>query len=528
MAIPRSPMRAAGASRSGNSDTDWIPVLSAQGESPAVPRLLSWLPLLLLLLAMVALRIWVAAKMDFETDEAYYWLWSRRLAASYFDHPPMVAYFIRLGTSLFGDTILGIRSMAIVAMSFASVLVYALAVILFAERRTGLLAVLWFNMMPHTAFFSIIMYPDTPALLFWVLSCVGLALVWKSGRGEWWYIVGAAMGLLLLSKYTGFFLLFGIVTWVLLSPETRLWLTRREPYFAGVIALILFSPVIVWNAEHDWASFAKQFGRALEMSSDGGLANAGAFVGIQAAFVSPLIFVWAIGGLGVALWRGLRWQKPNWALLALASAPMLLYFLVHALSAEVLPQWPSAAYPAAVIAAVAAFAAQAQTRRYGPVFRYCFEAAPWVGLVFTLVMCAAMVMRPALVPTARDPLSRFDGWAELALQTRAVADARHAGYIATSDYGTDSTLAFYLRDVPVFQTSEAIRYMFLPPLDQALLGRTNGIYITAPPFDDLAQVQKHFDSVELITTIWRSRDGDPIEPYSIYELKGYRGGLPYR
>jgi len=126
-----------------------------------------------------------------------------------------------------------------------------------------------------------------------------------------------------------------------------------------------------------------------------------------------------------------------------------------------------------------------------------------------------------------DPLGRFYGWAELASQTRAVADARHAGYIATSDYGTDSTLAFYLRDVTVFQISEAIRYVFMPPPDQALLGRTNGIYIMAPEFDDLVEVRKHFESVEQISTIWRTRDGDPIEPYGIYELKGYRGGLPY-
>jgi 4-amino-4-deoxy-L-arabinose transferase-like glycosyltransferase len=493
----------------------------------AAPRPFALVPLLLLMLAMVALRCWVAGKMDFETDEAYYWLWSRHLAASYFDHPPMVAYFIRLGTWLFGDTILGVRSMAVVAMILTSGLVYALAVVLFGERRLGLLAVLWFNMMPHTAFFSIIMYPDTPAILFWVLTCVALALVWKSGRGEWWYAVGVAVGLLLLSKYTGVFLLLGIAAWLLVSPEARIWLTRREPYIGGAIALILFSPVIFWNAQHHWASFAKQFGRALETSSDGGLANVGAFVGIQAAFVSPLIFGFAVAGLGVAVWRGLRWQKPNWGLLALASAPMLLYFLVHAFSAEVLPQWPSAAYPTAVIAAVAAFSAPMKGHRYQPLLRYCFAAAPWVGLIFTLVMCVQMALRPALVLAAHDPLNRFDGWAELASQTRAVADARHAGYIATSDYATDSTLAFYLRDVTVFQISEAIRYEFMPPPDQALLGRTNGIYIMGPEVDDLVEVQKHFESVELISTIWRARDGDPIEPYGIYELKGYRGGLPY-
>ena len=60
-------------------------------------------PLLMLLLAMLALRCWVAGRMDFETDEAYYWLWSRHLAAGYFDHPPAIAFLIRFGTAIFGD-----------------------------------------------------------------------------------------------------------------------------------------------------------------------------------------------------------------------------------------------------------------------------------------------------------------------------------------------------------------------------------------------------------------------------------------
>src|SRR5215831_11837554 len=202
-------------------------------------------PVLGLLAVMVALRFWAAIHSDFETDEPYYWLWSHGLAAGYFDHPPMIAYFIRLGTLIFGDTVLGIRSMAILAMLGATVLVYVLALILFDDRRVALLSLLWFTVMPHTAFFSIITFPDTPAILFWMLSSVGLAMVWRSGRGEWWYLVGAATGLLLLSKYTGVFLVAGIAAWLLLSAEMRPWLARREPYIAALIALLIFTPVIL-------------------------------------------------------------------------------------------------------------------------------------------------------------------------------------------------------------------------------------------------------------------------------------------
>jgi hypothetical protein len=372
------------------------------------------------------------------------------------------------------------------------------------------------------------MFPDTPAMLFWVLTCVTAALVWRSGDGKWWYLLGIAAGLLLLSKYTGVFLLFGIVSWLLSSAEMRFWLKRREPYLAALITLILFSPVILWNAEHGWVSFIKQFGRAFETSADGGLANMGAFIGVQAAFVSPLIFAFIVAGLGVAAWRGLRRQEANWLLLALSAAPMLLYFLGHALSAEVLAQWPSAAYPTGIVAAVAAFAAPASSLdRRRPFTRYSFEAAPWVGLIFTLTLFAQMTVRPVSILAAHDPLSRFFGWSELSLKTRAALEAHHASYIATNEHSISATLAFYLRGITVFQISEPIRYEFMPPVDQGLLKRTTGIYLEVPPFNSRAQLQAHFDSVEYISTVWRSRNGDLIEPYRIYELKGYRGGLPF-
>lgn len=484
-------------------------------------------PVLAIVLAMTALRWWVAGRADFETDEPYYWLWSRGLALSYFDHPPMVAYLIRLGTSLFGDTVIGIRSMAIFAIVAASLLLYILSLILFDEPRVGRLAVLWFTVMPHTAFFSIIMFPDTPAILFWVLSCVALAMVWRSGRGGWWYVFGVSTGLLLVSKYTGAFLICGAGAWLLASAEMRPWLKRYEPYVAGLISLMIFSPVILWNGQHRWASFVKQFGRALDVSSQGGLANLGEFLGIQAAFVSPLIFAFIILGLTISFRRGVRRQEANWLLLALTSAPILLYFSVHALSAEVLPQWPSAAYSIGVVAAVAVFSVPADGAGWRPFIRYSFQAAPWLGLVLTLVLYAQMTIKPLPIPAAQDPLSRFSGWAKLTADVRAVADAQHAEYIATNEQGLDGALAFYQRGITAFQVSEAIRYESLAPVDQAMLKRATGVYVALAPSDDITELRKHFESIELVSMIWRARDGDPIEPYDVYRLKGYRGGLPF-
>jgi len=130
-----------------------------------------------------------------------------------------------------------------------------------------------------------------------------------------------------------------------------------------------------------------------------------------------------------------------------------------------------------------------------------FAAAPWVGLAFTLTLVAQMTVRPVPVQAAQDRLSRFAGWRELADETVAAMNTRQAGYIATNEHGVSATLAFYLRNTTVFQTSDAIRYEFMPLIDQSLPNRTTGIYLAVPPSDDLPRLQAHFDSVELIATI---------------------------
>ena len=71
-----------------------------------------------------------------------------------------------------------------------------------------------------------------------------------------------------------------------------------------------------------------------------------------------------------------------------------------------------------------------------------------------------------------------------------------------------------IKHAAVVQTSDAIRYEFRAPIDQNLLRRSTGIYLAVPPSADLARLQEHIDSVELISTIWRARNGAPLSTRS--------------
>src|SRR5450432_365284 len=216
----------------------------------------------LTILALVALRLIAAAFTPITFDEAYYWMWSKHLAGGYYDHPPMVAVVIRLGTMIAGDTELGVRLVSILLALPMSWAVYRTASILFGGRRVASTATILLNATMMAAVGTMIVTPDAPLLVAssFVLLC--LAKVLKTGRGAWWLAVGAAVGAALLSKYTALFFGPAILVWLVRVPKLRRWLISPWPILGGVVSLAMFAPVIIWNADHQWVSFLKQFGRA--------------------------------------------------------------------------------------------------------------------------------------------------------------------------------------------------------------------------------------------------------------------------
>ncbi|MFX8743343.1 glycosyltransferase family 39 protein, partial [Acinetobacter baumannii] len=85
-----------------------------------------------------------------------------------------------------------------------------------------------------------------------------LARILETGRGVWWLGVGAAAGFGLLSKYTALFFGAQILLWLVLVKDQRRWLASPWLYAGGIVAVAIFSPVIIWNADHQWVSFIKQ------------------------------------------------------------------------------------------------------------------------------------------------------------------------------------------------------------------------------------------------------------------------------
>jgi 4-amino-4-deoxy-L-arabinose transferase-like glycosyltransferase len=399
------------------------------------------------------LHLVVAARAGLVPDEAYYWLWSQNPSAGYYDHPPMVAFWIAAGTRLFGDGALPIRLISVLTVPFVSLVLYSTGRMLFGTEAIAARAVVWFNCTLLVALAGFMALPDAPSLAFWSLTVYALAKLIKTDDSRWWLAVGLFAGLGLVSKYTNFFLGVGIVLWLLADKPSRRWLKTVWPYAGGVIALLVFLPVLIWNANHDWASFGKQFGRIESKGLRPGFLLD--FIVTQFLFLNPFIAALAATAIVRQFRRPEVWSRET-GLLTLVVAPLVLYMAMHALHAQVQANWLVPIYPA--LALLASAVAEGFLPR---VLRWFRQAVVPFGLA-----CAAVglfiIAAPVESVLMRIASPRFVGWDVLAAEVERQMAATGATWVATTMYSSNSELVLHLPTVPVFQVNERIRYAFQP------------------------------------------------------------------
>ncbi len=451
---------------------------------------------------LTTLRLLVIGRVGLAQEEAYHWNFAQHPDFSYFDHPPMVGWLIALSP---GSSEFFVRLPAVLLFVASSWFIFDLGRRMFGEN-VGLGSALLLNFMPIFALFSAVMMPDSPHLLAW---CAGLWAGWRLVESEdqrWWIVLGIITGLGMLSKYPA-----------LLIPLPAFLLVRRRGVFlCGVIALLLFSPVLYWNATHDWASFlfqgTQRFGEA---TRPGHLWRSWVF---QLGLATP-------AGLALILWahyRALRrWHDRRFAYLSLASLPFLTLMAVLSLQRLVQLNWPLPGYVGAVVLVVALLAEGWPSTRLAVV-----ALAFWGGLLSYLVWL------PALVPIAAfNPADTFDGWDEMARHAASVrasmARPEHTFYLG-SGYPQASEIAYYLREPHRCLAQNAVglpgavSFQFWEQPDDFAgwdaVVVTEGSRFVIPR----EALDPYFERVEEGETFVVERAGSPLRRCTFYRAYGYR------
>lgn len=435
-------------------------------------------PALVLLLVLFALRLTLSALIPLVPDEAYYALWSTRLQAGYLDHPPMIAWMIRPGVMLFGETPLGVRFVPMLSAIPASWFVWRSASLLVADRRAGPLAAVLFNVTLIGFFGMAVATPDAPLIFFCAAILFCAAHLVADPRPAWWIAAGVATGLAMQSKYSAALYAAGFSLAVLLLPEWRRRLAGPWPWLAFAVAVLVFAPNLAWNAAHDWATVLKQGSRATEdwQFSPHFLAE---LIGAQIGLATPLVAIFAVLGLLPRFRPAYRSAEARWLLLALILVPTA-YFVFHALRSRVEGNWPGFLYPALAVAAAAAMLSVSPASR--TLDRLKRLTVP-VALAMILLASIHTLFVPLTTLGRRDPILRLTrGWEDFAGQVDGLRRSVGAGYVLAGDYPLNAELALWLPDVAVAQYNERERYRFLadPSLD-GLSGA--GLLVSHDPID---------------------------------------------
>lgn len=248
---------------------------------------------LCVMLYAVLIRISFMGITDLIPEEAYYWNYAQRLDFGYLDHPPMVAWLIWLGTHAAGKTELGVRLLAMPLWAVTAFFTYGLAKNLFGKTE-AFITLMLLAVLPVYFFNGFVMSPDAPLYAAWAGCLYFLERALFSGHRRAWLWTGICLGLGMLSKYSILLLVPASFLFLVIDKESRRWLGRPEPYLAFAIACLIFSPVIFWNAAHDWASFAFQ---GVERWKGSSHVSTHLFIASILVLLTPIGFIAAVGAM---------------------------------------------------------------------------------------------------------------------------------------------------------------------------------------------------------------------------------------
>lgn len=455
--------------------------------------------LLIFLAVITVVRLWFIQAIPLASDEANSWQWARHLDWGYFDQGPLIAWTIRLSTALLGQTELAVRLPALLLGLGLSLLLYDFARRLFDNPRLGLWLVVAANSTLLFTGGSIIHTYDSEQAFLWLLSLELIALAVIKNRASAWYWAGITAGLAMLAKYTSVLLPVMTVAALIFTPGLRPWLKRKEPYLSALIAALVYSPNLYWNYTHHWTAFAHSLG----LGGGETIFTLHEFIGVQAVFLGPIIFVLALIGLYLA-WKNARRGDSLSALLVWVSAPILILFALLSLKSRIYGNWPAPAWIGAL--PVAGYALWPRLSRPGAWRKWGLAGlAVGYAIILGVVLHAPLIKTVGLDPQ-NDPTMEIYGWPEMGREIGRVIDdwpGPDKPFIFALRYQLASLAAFYTPGQPrtegLFVPGERLNaYLFWT--DPRRLKGQNGLAVinlrnyTRP----LHLLRPMFDRVELI------------------------------
>ena len=478
---------------------------------------------LLLLIALVTvyrlIMLFAAShQIDLYADEAYYWGWAQHFDFGYYSKPPMVAWLIMLGTSLFGDTFVGVKAMSLAVYILTTLNIYYLAKELFNDETVAFFSGAAFITLPAVWLSSLIISTDVPFLFFWSLGMLFFVKALKSDRWRDWIVTGIAGGGGLMSKYTMIIFVVSAFAYLALSPRFRHHLKNPRLYAAMGLAAVLYLPNLWWNYTHEFVSFKHverdnahitglhfHVGKMLE------------FLGSQFGVFGPVLFGWLLAIL--PRYRSLA-KEESYKLLWWFIMPMFALIIVVSLLSRAFANWSAPMYVASTVLVVA------WLWRRG--YRRWLYAAIGINILLGLGLYHYHdITRGLGIELGRksDPYSRVRGWKELGARVSEVMKKYPGAKLLCDDRKVMAELIFYVRphpfDAVIWNPDRTLRDHYEMTTDlQKHLGE-DFVFVTRR--QAIPDVARRFASARRVETIEIPLYKDYKMVFYVYYLKDFKG-----
>ncbi len=411
-------------------------------SGPKAASELAW-PRLLLDLAALILVVSAAIRLPVIQDEAYYWTWSTRPAAAYFDHPPLIAWVLHVARAVFGDTPLAIRLPSLLSMLGALWLsVRSAALLGDGSPRSARVARLVLLGSPMFLVGLIPATPDGLLALGAALAAYAVVRACRWGTAADWCFLGFMLTVLVGIKHYGALLSVGAVCGLLSHAEARRFRSLRFAVLGVFIGLASLFP---------WLLAELELGRSssllfqLDRVTHGRARYAGP-ISVPVTIGSMLLTLGPVSVLGLFAFgpKALKGEDPARRALYGGAFTLVSACFVAVWLGSGEANWP---LPALVFAAPALALGLSDSSRSRPLIG---------GLLAVQVLILVFLLHMSLpflpVPLTRDPAARGAGYAEVIDRVRARAASDGAVALGARSYQLASLLRYHTRDaLPVLE-----------------------------------------------------------------------------
>jgi len=401
-------------------------------------------------------------------QDAYYYMYGQNLSLSYFDHPGMIGYLLRIFTDLFGQSVFVIKFTDFAVTSLTIFCFYSLASLFLSKKR------LWRSMvlLISTIFISILSFnstPDVPLMLFWTLSILCLYKAIFQQKKWFWIYGGIAMGLAFNSKYTALMLQFGLIAFLIFSNRYRKLFLSPWLWISLLISVAVTFPVWWWNYQNDFASFAFQSSDRTSSISKFEVKPKLFFgaIGHQLFLLLPILFstfiVFSFKYVKKAVTK-LRLPSQKTLFLLAFFAPTFLGFFLITPIYWVKLNWMMPSYITGIIIAGI----------------YISRKLLKIQLIFSLLFHLALSLQVIffLVPIKSD--DTWVGWKELSVEVSKLQEQYNTSFVFSMDgYKTSAQLRFFMNQEVYAQNIVGLNALHFDYLgdDVSTLKGKNALYI---------------------------------------------------